>query len=184
MHIGNPRLTRFVYCSDCSDIFKTLSISREKIPKFLQYVDFQEGDLLWPVSFSRDFSSFLIHNCLFLQYLTRGESIFRKEWSIDDHFIREMLSLKNHPVHIPYLLKLFAAGSQVQMDISSLSDEGSMAFEDYWKLLSEHAPQVIHFLKAFRSKSETACRKPSQPSIISTATHSSGFGSIPSSELM
>ena len=46
MHIGNPRLTRFVYCSDCSDIFKTLSISREKIPKFLQYVDFQEGDLL------------------------------------------------------------------------------------------------------------------------------------------
>ena len=151
----------------------------------MQYVDVQEGDLLWQVSFSRDFSKFS-HTQLpfFFQYLTRGESIFRKEWSIDDHFIREMLSLKNHPVHIPYLLKLFAAGSQVQMDISSLSDEGSMAFEDYWKLLSEHAPQVIHFLKAFRSKSETACRKPSQPSIISTATHSSGFGSIPSSELM
>ena len=56
-----------------------------------------------------------------LQYLSNPDSIFRKEWSIEDDYIREMLSLKNHPVHIPYLLRLQRSAALV--DISSVSYE-------------------------------------------------------------
>jgi len=114
------------------------------------------------------------------KYLSNPDSIFRKEWSIEDDYIREMLSLKNHPVHIPYLLRLQRSAALV--DISSVSYEGSVAFEEYWRIISQHAPCVTRFLKTFRSRSETLC-KTSQPSIISTATRSSGLGSMDSSQI-
>lgn len=53
--------------------------------------------------------------------MSNPDSIFRKEWSIEDDYIREMLSLKNHPVHIPYLLRLQRSAALV--DISSVSYE-------------------------------------------------------------
>lgn len=134
--------------------------------------------------------------------MSNPDSIFRKEWSIEDDYIREMLSLKNHPVHIPYLLRLQRSAALV--DISSVSYEvknskrlkkprnyiiviflvfqGSVAFEEYWRIISQHAPCVTRFLKTFRSRAETLC-KTSQPSIISTATRSSGLGSMDSSQI-
>ena len=130
-----------------------------------------------------------------MQYLTRGESIFRKEWDIDDEYIREKLSLKEHLVHLPYLRKYIQNEGS---DLVDLSDEVRVklfdkyrasshlkflqnAFKGYWKILSKHQKQVTDFLTAFSDSIDTTKLSTMQPSIISTAT--SGIGSLPSSQI-
>ena len=39
--------------------------------------------------------------------MTRGESIFRQEWMLDDEKIRKGLTITSHPALMPYVTKLF-----------------------------------------------------------------------------
>ena len=130
--------------------------------------------------------------------LTKGESIFRsKDWKIEDEYVREMLSLKDHLVLFPYLLQLDQL-LNLKTTCMNLADEvisimqikvgitdktlclfqNSPAFERYWQVLSERVPEVTKFLTTFRSKIDIVRSSTSQASIVSTVT--SGIGSMSS----
>ena len=41
------------------------------------------------------------------QFLTRGESIFRQEWELDEDKIRSGLTITSHPALLPYVARFF-----------------------------------------------------------------------------
>jgi hypothetical protein len=43
--------------------------------------------------------------CVSIQYLERGQSLFRKDWQVEDEFIRQNLSVTSHPMFLPFVLE-------------------------------------------------------------------------------
>jgi len=81
--------------------------------------------------------------------LIRGESIFRKEWALDDDLIRHELSLNSHVVFLPYVIKYI---TEETANLQELSDTGTDSYKDYFKMLKQHLPRVTEFLDTFGLK--------------------------------
>ena len=49
----------------------------------------------------------ILMNTFLFQFLTRGESIFRQEWELDEDKIRSGLTITSHPALLPYVARFF-----------------------------------------------------------------------------
>ena len=111
------------------------------------------------------------------RYLTRGESIFRQEWSIDEEAIKEGLTLTSHPVFMPYVAKYLRQCRR--LNTSSLGDTKSPHYDNYFKLLSEKMPSVTQFFQTLQSTARLHHDQSSTGSAnLEVSPTTSGIGSM------
>ena len=117
--------------------------------------------------------SYLIATVLFLLLF------FRKEWSLDDDLIRQELSINNHLVFLPYVIKFI---TEENVDLETLSDTYSDAFKDYFKMLKSHLPRVTEFIDTFQLKVvENDCEEtPNSSQLDASQESESGIESMAS----
>ena len=104
---------------------------------------------------------------------------FRKEWSLDDDLIRQELSINNHLVFLPYVIKFI---TEENVDLETLSDTYSDAFKDYFKMLKSHLPRVTEFIDTFQLKVvENDCEEtPNSSQLDASQESESGIESMAS----
>merc|ERR1711874_217934 len=89
--------------------------------------------------------------------LIRGESIFRKEWDLEDDLIRDRLSLTSHVVFLPYVIKYI---TEEDANLQELSDTNTDSYKDYFRMLKKHVPRVTEFIDTFGLKVVENCDTP------------------------
>ena len=111
------------------------------------------------------------------KYLTRGESIFRRDWTIDEEFVRQNLDLTSHPAFFSYVIK-YLKNDQIA-DYSSLEDKESRAFSAFFNSLRKHVPRVTEFIDTFQSRVDKydAHSQGSQELSVDGSATTSGIGS-------
>ena len=107
------------------------------------------------------------------------DTFFRKEWSLDDDLIRQELSINNHLVFLPYVIKFI---TEENVDLETLSDTYSDAFKDYFKMLKSHLPRVTEFIDTFQLKVvENDCEEtPNSSQLDASQESESGIESMTS----
>lgn len=91
------------------------------------------------------------------KYLTRGESLFRQHWELDEEHLRKNLCIVSHPALLPYVqrfVKEFGSQNKLESEVCyrELMDEHSYAHEKFWSCLVERVPRVTEFCDTFYSK--------------------------------
>ena len=64
--------------------------------------------------------------------------------------IRQELSLANHIIFLPYIIKYLTENENA--DLQTLADTDSDVFMDYFKMLKKHLPRVTEFIDTFQLK--------------------------------
>ena len=114
-------------------------------------------------------------------YLNRGESIFRREWAVDEDFIKQGLSMTSHPALFSYVVKYILEND---VEHKQLENPESIEFSRFYKYLREHLPKITNFIDMIRTKADRrgtdTSQKPHEINSIDGSIATSGIGSMTS----